>query len=135
MNEGDNQRDIVFSGVGCMFHNTTLSEMCCNENYCLYTKRGCDATQKRKVSRSAKDSALGSLFCMVCSYYIALVINNDSKLPIVLFVGQRFSGSLFCAITLLLCVRETTKGTRVSLSLAYARLVHSAKAPLDLAAQ
>ena len=49
-----------------------------------------------------------------------------------LFIGQHFSGSLFCAITLLLCARETTKGTRVSLSLAYARLVHSAKVPLDL---
>ena len=28
-------------------------------------------------------------------------------------------------------MRETTKGTRESLSLAYARLVRSAKAPLD----
>ena len=37
----------------------------------------------------------------------------DSRLPIVLFVGQHFSGSLFCAITLLLLSRETTKGTRV----------------------
>ena len=55
----------------------------------------------------------------------------DSKLPIVLFVGQHFSGSLFHLITLLLFTRETTKGTRESLSLAYARLVHSAKAPLD----
>ena len=36
-----------------------------------------------------------------------------SRLPIVLFVGQHFSGSLFCVITLLLCARETTKGTRV----------------------
>ena len=57
---------------------------------------------KEKASRSAKDNALGSLFCMVCSYYIALVINNDSRLPIVLFVGQHFSGSLFQLITLLL---------------------------------
>ena len=32
-------------------------------------------------------------------------------------------------------MRETTKGTRESLSLAYARLVHSAKATLDLTAQ
>ena len=37
----------------------------------------------------------------------------DSKLPIVLFVGQHFSGSLFHLITLLLFTRETTKGTRV----------------------
>ena len=36
----------------------------------------------------------------------------DSKLPIVLFVGQHFSGSLFHLITLLLFTRETTKGTR-----------------------
>ena len=69
--------------------------------------------EKRKVSRSAKNSALGSLFCMVCSYYIALVINNDSRLPIILFVGQHFSGLLFCAITLLLCLRETTQEERV----------------------
>ena len=37
----------------------------------------------------------------------------NSKLPIVLFVGQHFSGSLFHLITLLLFTRETTKGTRV----------------------
>ena len=42
---------------------------------------------KEKASRSAKDNALGSLFCMVYFYYIALVINIDSRLPIVLFVG------------------------------------------------
>ena len=54
------------------------------------------------------------------------------KLPLVLFVGYHFSGSLFYTITLLLFTRERTKGTRESLSLAYARLVHSAKAPLDL---
>ena len=36
----------------------------------------------------------------------------DRRLPIVLFVRQHFSGSLFCAITLLLCVRETTQGKR-----------------------
>ena len=41
---------------------------------------------KEKVSRSAKIVRFDSLFCMVCSYYIALVINIDSKLPIVLFV-------------------------------------------------
>ena len=60
-----------------------------------------------------------------------LVFICDSKLPIVLFGGQCFSGSLFHLITLLLITRETTKGIRESLSLAYARLVHSAKAPLD----
>ena len=42
---------------------------------------------KRKGESKRKNSALGSLFCMVCSYYIVLVINNDSRLPIVLFVG------------------------------------------------
>ena len=49
--------------------------------------------EKGKVSRSAKNSALGSLF-LVCGesflvhfYYNALVINIDSRLPIVLFVG------------------------------------------------
>ncbi len=65
---------------------------------------------------------------------ISFSLDYDSKLPIVLFVGQHFSGSLFHLITLLLFTRETTKGTRESLSLAYARLVHSAKAPLDLTA-
>ena len=40
---------------------------------------------------------------MGCSYYIALVINIDSRLPIVLFVGQHFSGTLllqyvFCLV-------------------------------------
>ena len=35
------------------------------------------------------------------------------RLPIVLFVGQHFSGSLFHLITLLLFTRETTKWTRV----------------------
>ncbi len=62
---------------------------------------------------------------------ISFSLDYDSKLPIVLFVGQHFSGSLFHLITLLLFTQETTKGTRESLSLAYARLVHSAKAPLD----
>ena len=65
---------------------------------------------------------------------ISFSLDYDSKLPIVLFVGQHFSGSLFHLITLLLFTQETTKGTRESLSLAYARLVHSAKAPLDLTA-
>ena len=62
---------------------------------------------------------------------ISFSLDYDSKLPIVLLVGQHFSGSLFHLITLLLFTQETTKGTRESLSLAYARLVHSAKAPLD----
>ena len=64
-------------------------------------------------------------------YYILLTFIYRGKLPIVLFVGQHFSGSLFHLITLLLFTRETTKGIRESLSLAYARLVRSAKAPLD----
>nr|DAJ98691.1 MAG TPA: hypothetical protein [Caudoviricetes sp.] len=52
---------------------------------------------------NAKDSALGSLFFgIVHLCYTILVIINDSRLPIVLFVGYHFSGSLFCAITLLL---------------------------------
>ena len=65
--------------------------------------------EKGKVSRSAKDSARGSLF-LICGenlflvyfYYNVLVIYIDSRLPIVLFVGQHFSGSLFRLITLLL---------------------------------
>ena len=44
----------------------------------------------------------GNVWCFYCG----------SKLPIMLFVGQYFSGSLFYAITLLLCVRETTQGER-----------------------
>ena len=75
-------------------------------------------------------ACINSLLFNVLLLYL-LVFNYDSKLPIVLFVGQHFSGSLFHLITLLLFTRETTKGTRESLSLAYARLVHSAKAPLD----
>ena len=75
-------------------------------------------------------ACINSLLFNVLLLYL-LVFIYDSKLPIVLFVGQHFSGSLFYLITLLLFTRETTKGTRESLSLAYARLVHSAKAPLD----
>ena len=75
--------------------------------------------EKGKVSRCAKNSALGSLF-LICGEslflvyfcYTVLAINIDSRLPIVLFVGQHFSGSLFHLITLLLCVRETTQGER-----------------------
>ena len=40
------------------------------------------------------------------SFYI------DSKLPIVLFVRQHFSGSLFYTITLILFTRKTTQGKR-----------------------
>ena len=75
-------------------------------------------------------ACINSLLFNVLLLYL-LVFNYDSKLPIVLFVGQHFSGSLFHLITFLLFTRETTKWTRESLSLAYARLVHSAKAPLD----
>ena len=85
------------------------------------------------VSRSAFCRNVFYLMC--CASAILFSSDYDSKLPIVLFVGQHFSGSLFHLITLLLFTRETTKGTRESLSLAYARLVHSAKAPLDLTAQ
>ena len=42
---------------------------------------------KEKVSRSAKDNALGLLFCMVYFYYIIFDNYIDSRLPIVLFVG------------------------------------------------
>ena len=37
----------------------------------------------------------------------------DSKLPIVLFVGQHFSGSLFELVHLSILTRERTKETRV----------------------
>ena len=36
----------------------------------------------------------------------------DSKLPIVLFVGQHFSGSLFKSMHLSILTRERTKETR-----------------------
>ena len=50
--------------------------------------------QKRKGVR--KEGVLTHfLFCIVHFYYTVLVINTDSRLPIVLFVGQHFSGSLF----------------------------------------
>ena len=50
---------------------------------------------------------------LVSFYYTVLAINIDSRLPILPFAGQHFSGSLFYAITLLLLSRERTKGTRV----------------------
>ncbi len=63
-----------------------------------------------------------------------LVFIYDSKLPIVLFVRQHFSGSLFERYTCQYERGRQPKGSGTSLSLAYARLVHSAKAPLDLTA-
>ena len=50
------------------------------------------------------------LFNVLLLYHSALTM--IVRLPIVLFVGQHFSGSLFHLITLLLFTRETTKGTR-----------------------
>ena len=41
-----------------------------------------------------------------------LVFIYDSKLPIVLFVGQHFSGSLFEWVHLSILTRERTKETR-----------------------
>ena len=55
---------------------------------------------------------LEKVFSLMCFYYIFLTFIYRGKLPIVLFVGQHFSGSLFHLITLLLFTRETTKGTR-----------------------
>ena len=49
----------------------------------------------------------------LCDSVISFSFDYDDKLPIVLFIGQHFSGSLFHLITLLLFTRETTKGTRV----------------------
>ena len=40
----------------------------------------------------------------------------DSKLPIVLFVGQHFSGSLFKSMHLSILTRERTKGIRETTS-------------------
>ena len=40
---------------------------------------------------------------------ISFCIYYDIRLSIVLFVGQHFSGSLFCSITLLLLTRRRTK--------------------------
>lgn len=42
---------------------------------------------KEKASRSAKDNAHGSLFCMVYYYYITFDIYIDSRLPILPFAG------------------------------------------------
>ena len=39
-------------------------------------------------------------------------LGHDSKLPIVLFVGQHFSGSLFEWVHLSILTRERTKETR-----------------------
>ncbi len=55
---------------------------------------------------------LEKVFSLMCFYYIFLTFIYRGKLPIALFVGQHFSGSLFHLITLLLFTRETTKGTR-----------------------
>ena len=58
-----------------------------------------------------------------------------ARLPIVLFVGQHFSGSLFESMHLSILTGKEPKRLGANLSLAYARLVHSAKALLDLTAQ
>ena len=49
----------------------------------------------------------------LCASVISFSLDYDSKLPIVLFVGQHFSGSLFEWVHLSILTRETTKGTRV----------------------
>ena len=71
-------------------------------------------------------SLLFNVLLLYRSVLIAIV-----RLPIVLFVRQHFSVSLFESMHLSILTRERTKGIRESLSLAYARLVRSAKAPLD----
>ena len=59
------------------------------------------------------DERLVEKVLYLCASVISFSLDYDSKLPIVLFVGQHFSGSLFHLITLLLFTQETTKGTRV----------------------
>ena len=49
---------------------------------------------------------------LIWFYYILLTFIYRGKLPIVLFVGQHFSGSLFEWVHLSILTRERTKETR-----------------------
>ena len=62
----------VFSVVGCMFHNTALSEMCCNENYCLYTKKGGAVIQAGK--RKGESNAL--FFCALTHFFFFELVSQ-----------------------------------------------------------
>ena len=48
----------------------------------------------------------------LCASAISFSVGYDNKLPIVLFVGQHFSGSLFKSMHLSILTRERTKETR-----------------------
>ena len=48
----------------------------------------------------------------LCDSVISFSFDYDDKLPIVLFVGQHFSGSLFKSMHLSILTRERTKETR-----------------------
>ena len=48
----------------------------------------------------------------LCASVISFSFNYNSRLPIVLFVGQHFSGSLFELVHLSILTRERTKETR-----------------------
>ena len=48
----------------------------------------------------------------LCASVISFSFDYDDKLPIVLFVGQHFSGSLFESMHLSILTRERTKETR-----------------------
>ena len=65
------------------------------------------------ASAKADASACRKSLLLEVPSVISFSFGYKGKLPIVLFVGQHFSGSLFHLITLLLFTRETTKGTRV----------------------
>ena len=87
----------------------------------LFTEKGAVIQPQKRKSESKRRNLVRSAHFFVCREsltlvhfcYNVLVFNCDSKLPIVPFAGQHFSGSLFYAITLLLLSRERTKGTRV----------------------
>ena len=51
--------------------------------------------------------------CIRCASVILFSFDYDNELPIVLFVGQHFSGSLFESMHLSILTRERTKETRV----------------------
>ena len=55
-----------------------------------------------------------SLFDILLLYLLVFIY--DSKLPIVLFVGQHFSGSLFESMHLSILTRERTKAIRKTTS-------------------
>ena len=77
-------------------------------------------TRAKKNNKNSSNGTVISSVAAVCRESLLfnvlllylLVFIYDSKLPIVLFVGQHFSGSLFECVHLSILTRERTKETR-----------------------